>query len=232
MKGILYGVGVGCGDPQDMTLKAVNIIKNSRYIAVPVSSGDKDMVAFNIAKANVSMEDKEILYLDMPMTRDIAKLDACHDKAAEEIIEILKTGNDVAFLTLGDPTVYSTYMYVHKRVVAKGSDCVIIPGITSFTATAAKLGVSLGEREEAIVIIPGSYDGLEEALDIKGTKVLMKSGRKMDKVKEILREKNLYDNAMMVERCSMENQVIHKTLDTADENSSYFSVIVVREKKV
>ncbi len=230
-KGILFGIGVGCGDPKDMTLNAIEATESCNIIAVPRTSKERDMVAYNIAKGVVNLEGKEILVLDMPMTKDKEVLNKSYQKAADIIAERLSQGENIAFLTLGDPTVYSTYIYVHKIVLEMGYETKIIPGITSFTASAAKLGISLGERDEAIIILPASYESIQEALPVKGTKVLMKSGRQMEKVKTMLKDMNLYDNAMMVERCSMEGEVIHKSLDTADENSSYFSLIIIKEGK-
>ncbi len=229
MRGTLYGIGVGCGDPMDMTVKAIETIKGCEVVAVPISAKDNETVALNIAEKMVAdIRGKEMLYLDMPMTRDTKKLDEMHDLAAQKVCEILEKGQSVAFLTLGDPTVYSTYTYVHKRVLARGYPAQIISGITSFTAVAARLNISLTERGEALFVLPASYDGIEETLDLNGTKILMKTGKKIEKIKDLLKEKGIYENAMMIEKCGMEGEVIHKNLDSANENSSYFSVVIIK----
>ncbi len=225
---ILYGVGVGVGDPLDMTLKAVKTIESCEVIAVPLSAKGRSMMAYDIAKQVVDLSKKTILELDMPMVRDVNILAQHHKKAAEQVVQVLKQGKDVAFLTIGDPTVYSTYIYVHKLVVEMGYKAKIISGITSFTAAAARLGISLSEKEEMISVIPSSYETLQE-LPKQGTKVLMKTGKHMQKVKEKLRQEGIYEKAMMVERCGLEGEVIHKSMDTVTDEASYFSLIIIKE---
>ena len=141
--------------------------------------------------------------------------------------EILDSGRNVAFLTLGDPTVYATYIYIHKRVEKAGYDTEIISGITSFCAVAARLNIGLVEKAEPLHVIPASYQ-IEEALKLPGTKVLMKSGKKMKSVKETL--KAMPDcQVMMIENCGMENEKIYRSADEIDENAGYYSLIIVRE---
>src|SRR5689334_6783642 len=126
MLGTLYGVGVGPGDPELLTLKAVKIINNSEIIAIPSSDKEK-CVAYKIALGAIpELKDKEILYISMPMTKDEKLLEESHKLGAEKIIEKLKLGKNVAFLTLGDPTVYSTYLYVHKIVLNENYSAKII----------------------------------------------------------------------------------------------------------
>lgn len=227
-KGKLYGIGVGPGDPELMTLKAINTIKKCDIIAVP-KSGDNEKVALKIAESAIGEINKEIIEVDMPMTRDEALRSASRDKAAEILIDHIKIGNTVGFLTLGDPSIYSTYIYIHQRVVAKGHSAEIIPGIPSFCAVSAKLNEGLVEGSEALHIIPASYEGVEDALSFKGTKVLMKTGKSIGKVKDILREKGIYNKAKMVQKCTMEGEKVYENLDEVDESSSYFSIIVVKE---
>lgn len=120
MNGTLYGVGVGPGDPRLMTYLAVDTIKNCPVIAVP-ADGKEKAVAYKIASGIVDgIDEKECLNLSTPMTKDKAVLDAAYQAAAEAIIEKLKEGKDVACLTLGDPTIYSTYIYIHRLVKAQG----------------------------------------------------------------------------------------------------------------
>lgn len=226
LKGKFYGVGVGPGDPMLLTYKAVDTIKNSDIIALP-KSGASENIALQITAEHI--KDKQILECDMPMIRDRQKLDECHDNAANEIARLLDEGKTVSFLTLGDPTIYSTVMYVHKRLTDRGYDTAIIPGVPSFCAVAASLNISLCERSEALHIIPASYEDTDEALGLKGNKVLMKSGKSMGKLKEKLSKMN--KTAMAVECASMENERVHKTLDDIDETASYFSVVVIKDNK-
>lgn len=221
--GKLYGIGVGPGDPKLMTFKAVEILQTCSIIAVP-KSGEGDSLALSIAKPYI--KEQEILECYMPMTRDKEILEQNHEVVTRSIKGYLEEGKDVAFLTLGDPTIYSTYMYIHRRIVNLGYETEIIPGISSICSVAAALNDSLCEGCECLHIIPASYK--ESYLDLKGTKVLMKTGKSMERLKEELREKGLYKYAKAVECASMPDEKIHESLDTL-EDSSYFCVVVVKE---
>ena len=189
MNGTLYGVGVGPGDPRLMTYLAVDTIKCCPVLAVP-ADGKGKAVAYRIASGIVkNLDQKECLDLATPMTKDRAVLDAAYQTAADRIIEKLEQGLDVACLTLGDPTIYSTYIYIHRLVKARGYDAKIINGIPSFCAVSARLEDSLADRSEQIHIIPSTY-GVEDALNLSGTKVLMKAASKMPLVKEALKHSN------------------------------------------
>jgi precorrin-2/cobalt-factor-2 C20-methyltransferase len=227
LKGSLYGVGVGPGDPELLTLKAVKIINNSKVIAVPDSGGETS-TALEIASAAADLAGKELLRLRMPMTKDARALSACHDAAAREVILKLDNGNDVAFLTLGDPTVYSTYMYIHRRVEEAGYETHITAGVPSFCAAAARLNASLCEGPQALHIIPAAYDD-ESWPMLTGTKVLMKPGKEFAAVREQLKKHGLLDKAVMVERCGMEGERVYKNLSDTNEIGSYYSIIIVKE---
>ena len=227
MAGKLYGIGVGPGDPELLTLKAVRIIRESEVIAVP-GTVKEESVAYKIVKQAVpELDEKEIIAVPMPMTKDKALLEESHEKGAKMVEEILDSGRNVAFLTLGDPTVYATYIYIHKRVEKAGYDTEIISGITSFCAVAARLNIGLVEKAEPLHVIPASYQ-IEDALKLPGTKVLMKAGKKMKSVKETL--KAMPDcQVMMIENCGMENEKIYRSADEIDENAGYYSLIIVKE---
>ena len=256
MSGIFTGVCTGPGDPELMTLKAVKVIRACSVIALPVSDpalekpvyeavglrkeeqGDAagpdtgrylpKCVAWQIAAGAVpEIGEKDRIWLPMPMIKDKEKLKAIHDRDAEALTELLDAGKDVAFLTLGDPTVYSTCMYVHKRLKRMGYETRIVPGIPSFCAAAARMDVPLAENRQEIHILPASYD-IENSLEIPGTKVLMKAGRKMSDVKRLLDEKGL--DAMMVENCGMEEERIYLSTGEIPEEAGYYSLLVVKEK--
>ena len=159
----------------------------------------KETVAYKISvQAVPELADKTLLALAMPMTKDKKILKESYDRAADRVAEILDQGKNVVFLTLGDPTVYSTYMYVHQRLEAKGYQVAIVSGITSFCAVAARMNMSLVERSEPLHVIPASYQ-IEEALKLPGTKVLMKAGKQMKYVQEQV--KDFGKNAVMIENC-------------------------------
>ncbi|WP_010249598.1 precorrin-2 C(20)-methyltransferase [Acetivibrio cellulolyticus] len=224
MKGILYGVGVGPGDKKLLTILAVETLKNADMIVVPDTGGEK--TALNIVSEYI--EGKKLMYCSMPMTRDAASLQESHRNSAELICAQLDKGLNLAFITLGDPTIYSTYIYVHRLVIEKGYQARIINGIPSFCAAAAKLGISLCDGKEALHIIPASYEGVDKLLALDGNKVLMKSGKSILNIKDKLKKHNLLSNAKMVECCYMENEKIYDDLENLNENSSYFSIIVVK----
>lgn len=219
MKGKFFAVGVGPGDPELLTIKAVKLIEESDIIAVP-DSGATDNIAVRIT--GKYLEGKEVVNCPMPMTKDKAVLDKYHRESAATLAKYLDEGKQVAFLTLGDPTIYSTVMYVHRKLTEMGYETGIVSGIPSFCAVAAALNTSLCEREEMLHIIPATFraDMVDE---LEGTKVLMKSGKTIMSVKEQLSDRK----AMMVECATMENQKIYKDLKDLQEQSSYFSVIVI-----
>jgi precorrin-2/cobalt-factor-2 C20-methyltransferase len=228
MEGTLYSVGIGPGDPELMTLKAVRLIVEADVIAIP--QGDNDVLtAKNIVNQVVDLSAKEQLLIYMPMTKDMAAMDKAHDDGADAVIKLLKEGKNVVFITLGDPTVYATCIYVHKRVLAKGYKAELVPGVPSFCAVAAKLNVALCERSEPLIILPGSYKQSAAFLDGPGNKVLMKSASQIAKVRDELKERGLISHAAMIERCGLPGEKIYKDLNEIDEKSSYFSVILVKE---
>ena len=195
-KGKLFGVGIGPGDKELITLKAVNTIKNADVIAIPDSLSGKNR-AYEIIKEYIY--EKEIIFIPMPMVKDKEHLKASHESGAELIINYLDKGRNTAFATLGDPSVYSTYMYIHRIVESKGYDVEMIAGVTSFCASAARLNISLCDGAEPLIIIPANYEDNKKLLNLSGNKVLMKSGRKIAKVKQEIDECCLTDKTYMVE---------------------------------
>jgi precorrin-2/cobalt-factor-2 C20-methyltransferase len=229
MTGTLYGVGVGPGDPGLVTPKAMKAMESCQAICLP-KSGDGEALAFQIARAAMpSISEKEILEVSMPMSRDRALLEEMHGRAAQAIAERLGKGDCVAFLTIGDPTVYSTYMYVHERVARMGYPAEIIPGVPSFAAAAARLSISLTEASEPLVVVPASYEGWEKWLDLPGTKVLMKSGRSIESVKAAILERGLESQTCAVSNCGLEGERVIYGVEGLD--ASYFTVIVIKPAK-
>ncbi len=234
MRGKLIGVGVGPGDPKLLTIKAIEAIKGADYVAYPTSgiqaNGEKSSnVALRIIEEHI--EGKELLEYLMPMSRDKEYVQRCHDECADDVKKYLDAGKTVAFVTLGDPAIYSTYIYIHHKLTKLGYDTELVPGITSFCAVAASLNTSLCEGAQPLVIIPASYDTLDMAMNYEGNKVYMKSGKSIAKLREKLREKNLLQNAKMVEKATMPDEKIYHNLDEVDEKNSYFSIVVVKEDK-
>jgi len=222
MNGTLFGIGVGPGDPELLTLKAIKTIADCDILTVP-DSGTDNHIAFDIANEYVGT--KPIIHLDLPMTRDKSKLMEKRMIAADMICVELDAGKNVGFLTIGDPMLYSTYSYLHTIIVSRGYTAKVIPGITSFCAAAAALGQPLCESDEALHIIPALYDA-QVALNLDGTKVFMKSGKKLNDVIDILKEKKV--KAKMAQRVGMDGEQLFDDLDKNVE-SDYFSIIIVKD---
>ena len=223
MNGILYGVGVGPGDPELITVKALKIIRRTEVLAVPDTS-----TAYEIAAQAVDLRGKELLQLHLPMTKDPLTLHNSHDLAAETVKSKLQAGYDVAFLTLGDPSIYSSYLYIQQRVAEAGYETCMAEGITSFCAAAARLNMPLCEGEQALHIIPVNYTGTDY-LQWQGTKVLMKPGKDFNSIREKLRQSGHIDKTVMIERCGMEGERIYPRLEDAEGDKSYFTLIIVKE---
>ncbi|MGI5929070.1 precorrin-2 C(20)-methyltransferase [Pseudoflavonifractor sp.] len=225
-RGKLYGVGVGPGDPELLTLKARRILLEADVVAVP-DKGSGEKTALNIVKDVV--EGKNLLPCPTPMVRDKALLDGCYEEIAGRICTLLDEGKNVAFITLGDPTLYSTYIYVHKKVLARGYDAELIPGVPSICAVAAKLGTSLCESAERLLVVPASYEGVDDCLDFPANKAFMKAGKSLPALRDKLRERSL--DGEMVANCGMTGERVYHSLEELEEGEGYFSVVLVREHR-
>ena len=226
VSGCLYSIGVGPGDPELMTLKAVHIISKCPVLVLPAESRQK-CVAYQIARQILpEIDEKEAVCLVMPMTKDKEKLERNHEEGAVKVAQILEAGRDAAFLTIGDPTVYATSMYIHQRVAQMGYQTQIISGVPSFCAAAAKLGVSLGEKQEQIHVIPASYD-IEKAMKLSGTKILMKAGKKMPFVKQCVKKHQGW--AAMVENCGMPDEHVWINPDSMPDQPGYYTLVIAKD---
>lgn len=225
MSATLYGIGIGPGDPELLTLKAVRIIGECPVIAVP-GKVKEDTVAYRIVKQAIpKLDEKECLEIYMPMIKDDTRLKESHQAGAEQVADCLRAGKSVAFLTLGDPTVYATYIYIHKLVQQMGFATEIVSGVPSFCAVAARLNQGLVEKDEILHVIPASYQ-IEEALALDGVKVLMKAGKKMPKVKEQLQKQSC--EAVMIERCGMDGEQIYHSVEEIPQDAGYYSLLIVK----
>lgn len=225
MTGKIYGVGVGPGDPELLTLKAVRIIEACDVIAVPGKQPEKT-VAYQIAhEACPGIGKKELLGIDMPMTKNKHMIEESHAKGVRELKKVLEAGKDIAFLTLGDPCIYSTYLYLHERLLEEGMKAELISGIPSFCAAAARINEGIARQAEQIHIIPASYQ-IEEALRLSGTKVLMKAGKKLPEVKKQLED--VAERVIMVENCGMEKEHIYYSAQEIPESAGYYTLVFVK----
>ena len=231
----LYCVSTGPGDPELMTLKALRVIRECPVVALSVDREAKDgaererCVAYTIARgACPEIEEKEPLYLYMPMTKDREVLTRCHKNAAEQIMDCLKKGRSVAYLTLGDTSIYASCMYPAGLVREAGYPVEMVSGVPSFCAAAARLGEPLVSGAEQLHVLPSSYP-LAEGLAYPGVKVLMKAGSRTGKVRELLAGKNL--DVRGVERCGMDGERVYGSPEELDESAGYYTVLVVKERQ-
>lgn len=228
MKGIAYGVGVGPGDPEMMTLKAVRMIRENDVFALP-GKEPRETVAYKIAVAAVpELARKELISVYMPMTHDRAEQDRCHAEGAAKIESYLAQGKNVVYLTLGDSSIYCTFTYLQRIIEAHGYETRLISGIPSFCAAAARMNTPLSIWNEQIHILPAVHN-LQEALPGTGTCVLMKSGSKMTQVKKIIRDSGR--DAVMVENCGTKNEKVYYHVDEIPDDAGYYSLIIARENR-
>ena len=228
--GILYGIGVGPGEPELMTLKALRIIRSCDVIILPAASKEACYAYKIVYEVCPEIEEKILLCMPFPMIQDQEELELAHEKNYHEIENYLCEGKNVGMLTIGDPSVYSTYLYMHHRAVEAGFQAVMISGVPSFCASACRLGISLGEKNEEIHIIPASYD-VEEALKYSGTCIYMKSGKHLKELLAGLREqqeKGRKLRAYGVANCGMENEQVYQGLDELERAEGYLITVIVK----
>lgn len=225
-QGKLYGLGVGPGDPELLTLKAVRLLGEADIIVVP-DKGKGEKTALHIVRDYV--KDKELLFCPTPMVRDLNVLSDAYDSIANQLAPLLDQGKTLVYITLGDPSIYSTYVYVHQRIQALGYDCEFIPAVPSFCAVAARLGVSLCERSERLMIVPASHKNINDCLEIDSNFIFMKAGKEISTLQETLKSNDLLDNSSLVANCGMEGEQVFQNFEDMTETTGYFSVVVVKK---
>lgn len=207
MLGKLYGVGVGPGDPELLTIKALKTIEKSEVIILPTKEKEACYSYHIVKEVYPDIDKKELYCMPFPMRKEKEELEKAHAEIYERVKQLLNRGKTVSFLVIGDPSIYSTYAYIHQRVIDDQGNARMISGIPSFCAAAAALGIPLVGNEEELHIIPASYDILD-TLSLKGTRVYMKSGKKLLKLKEALmsqQQEQPYE-VYTVSNCGMPNQ--------------------------
>lgn len=225
-RSVLYGVGVGPGDPRLMTLKAVETLSRCRVIAAPRTKNG-GMVALDIAAGAVNLSEKEIVPLDFAMSRDAEERAASHRKAAALLRMHLDAGRSVAMLNLGDISIYATFRYIADILEPEGYAIEMIPGVPSFCAAAAVLGTSLTDMETPLRIVPDGT-GEPENVDLPGATVWMKSGRNLPVLLRRLSEAGLAEKVMLVRNCGMADQKIYRGLGDAEIGVGYFTVVILK----
>ena len=223
MTGNLYCIGVGPGDPELMTLKAAQLIRSCPVLALPAAN-PANSVAYQIAaRAVPEAAEKELLGLDLPMSADPSLLAQRHRHAAGVLADRLQQGEDVAFLTLGDPTLYCTFSYLQPYLAGMGITAQVVSGVPSFCAAAARLGVPLALGDESLHVVPAAYT--DSLPGWPGTRVLMKSGRKLSRIKAQLKEHP--GVALAVENCGLPGERVWRDADEIPEDAGYLTLLLL-----
>ncbi len=235
----LIGIGVGPGDPDLLTVKAVKAIQNADIIMCPASKEDRPSIAFSVVSSLIDKsKNQEIVKLIFPMTKDKDVLEATWKKNAKIMAEKVLLGKNVVYLTVGDPYLYSTWIYMHKDLKENypEMDISVIPGIVSIFTFAAKVGISIAEGAEKVAIIPSCYDlsSVKEIAKHSETMVFLKDGRYFDQVIKVLKEAGFPDDSIFAigQDLGTENEIIRKmTLGEVNDETlttKYFSILVVK----
>ena len=235
----LIGIGVGPGDPELLTVKAVNAINNADIIMCPASNEDRPSIALSVVSSLIDKsKNQEIVKLIFPMTKDKDILEQTWKKNAKIMAQTVLSGKNVVYLTVGDPYLYSTWIYMHKDLKENYPDMQIsvIPGIVSMFTFASKVGVSIAEGAEKVAIIPSCYDlsSVKEIAKHSETMVFLKDGRYFDQVIQVLKESGFPDDSIFAigQDLGTDHEIIRKlTLGEVNDDTlttKYFSILVVK----
>jgi precorrin-2/cobalt-factor-2 C20-methyltransferase len=228
-RGKLIGIGVGPGNTELLTVKAVKALQSVEVICAPRSASSKPSLALSIVQPVLDDRDDEYETLEplFPMIEDKNALEGYWDDAAGVMAQKLEDGKNLAFITLGDPMVYSTFSYVCKRITAMDFDVEIIPGVTSFTGCAATAGIPIAEKDEIIVIVPKVDERLEKIMEYGDTFVIMKTSRHSEELEKIVAQDKRNKDVISVQNCSMKDEKVFKGFS---KDKKYLSTTIVKFK--
>ncbi len=231
--GTLYGIGVGPGDPELITLKAKQVLERMNIIFAPVAGKGKESIAWGIARTYVGA-DARVEHLFFPMTHDRAERERAWEDSARSVARVLETGTDAAFITLGDPMTYSTYGYLLKTMqqLYPLMSPITIPGIPAYLAGAASANLPLAQGHEILAVVPGSASAkhIRACLTSSDTIVFLKHSNAGRKISELLQEMDLQQRAIYVRRLGFPDEQV-----TADQarglsgSEDYLSLIIVKK---
>jgi len=229
MTGTLYGLGIGPGDPELITLKALRLLQAAPVLAYPALE-DGESLARAIIAPHLN-EPKTELAIRIPMTVAREPAQAVYDKAAKEIGAHLTSGKDVVVLCEGDPFFYGSFMYLFGRIAEK-FPVEVVPGVSSLTACATALQSPLSARNDVLTVLPAPLPSavLKARLDETDSAAIMKVGRHFDRVRDLIMDMGLGDNARYIERATMENEKILPLEDVPADAAPYFSMILIHKR--
>jgi precorrin-2/cobalt-factor-2 C20-methyltransferase len=234
----LFCIGCGPGDPELLTIKALNLIKEADVIFVPTSKSDKPSIALSIVSKYINKSTK-IINLVFPMVKDKNSLKEYWKKNTIEISEMVRTGKKTLYLTVGDPSLYSTWIYIHRELKNNHQDIEveIIPGITSIFAFAAESKISLVEGDEHLSVVPACYDlnKVKNTVKSSDTIVFLKDGRYFDNVIDMLSETGFSDESQIAiaqdvstQKNILEIKQLKDIKGKKQPSQTYFSIMVVK----
>ncbi|MEA3436238.1 MAG: precorrin-2 C(20)-methyltransferase [Thermodesulfobacteriota bacterium] len=232
--GTLFGIGVGPGDPDLITLKAANILKQVDVVFAAASTKNGYSLAEEIASTHLK-DGMLLVRLGFPMTRGTEKLQTAWEENARTVVDTLRKGKDAAFVTIGDPMTYSTFGYLMRTIkeIAPDTPIEIVPGITSYQAAAAAAGEILAEAEESFTLISGAMGAkkLGEVIDHTDRVVMLKVYREYKEIMDVLNQLDLLKGSVLVSKCGLEGERIVRNLeDGIDSAPPYLSLLLISKK--
>jgi precorrin-2/cobalt-factor-2 C20-methyltransferase len=235
MLGTLYGIGVGPGDPELITLKAIKVLKQVAHVFAAASSKNDYSLALDIVRDHLP-PDTPVDHMAFPMTFNAERLENAWQANCEKVVDILEQGKHVAFLTLGDPLTFSTFIYLMRKIKNRLSEVTVtvIPGITSFQAAAACATMPLSEGEESITVISGAKGGdrIKEAIEFSDNIVLMKTYKQFSRILSQIKEVGMQDRCCFISRCGLEGEIIERDFDkiTGLDQPHYLSLMILKKR--
>jgi len=235
MLGTLYGIGVGPGDPELLTLKAVKVLKRVEHVFAAASTKNDYSLAHEIVREHLP-PNTPLDQLAFPMTFDPDHLEDAWLVNCEKVIGVLRQGKHAAFLTLGDPLTFSTFIYLMRKIRKRLPEATItvIPGITAFQAAAACARLPLAEGEEVMTIISGAKGAgrLKEVVQVSDSVVLMKTYKHFPQILEQIEDAGLKDNCCFISRCGLEGEIIERDFQRLSQFSQphYLSLMIVKKR--
>jgi precorrin-2/cobalt-factor-2 C20-methyltransferase len=231
--GTLYGLGVGPGDPELITVKAFRRLMDTPVIAYPRKRKGSKSYAHQIAEAYINPQEKEMLGLVFPMTKDKEMLEREWNKTVASVWEYLREGKDVAFVTEGDPLLYSTFIHMMRLMKKLHPEVEIktVPGISSINGAASRLGIALADGDEHIAIVPArdDYAAMRKVIEENDCIVFIKVAKVMDVMLKVLRDLSLLEKASVVTKVTSDEEVIWNVAELDGLELEYLTLMVVRK---